>query len=300
MKSFQTLYSLFQTYAQNTDSDVLALGKQLVNDGHRYMLQKYFNNEFTKEIDTVAEQQYYDLPSNYSKLKTLTITIGSLKWTPTEILTRQEWDKLNVFPYYGDIPNNFFIWNGQQAGIWPIPSTTGNTITFNYKGRVPDMKFADYTTGTLVLTNNSATVTGSGTSWVLNYLTTAGNVENLNLWLRATSPLGDDNWYRIKSIESATSLTLVNAYQGQSSSSVTYIIGQMPLLVEDFQDLPIYWAMVRYFSTINLDAEKLTAFQTMLKEGEERLAEYCGTKTVDVNLRKKAQTLNPNLFWQGT
>src|SRR6185295_17774222 len=68
--------------------------------------------------------QFYPLPPNYSKLKDLTINVGQLKYVPTEILTRQEWDQLNVFPYYGDIPNNFFIYpggdHGGQVGIWPI------------------------------------------------------------------------------------------------------------------------------------------------------------------------------------
>jgi hypothetical protein len=111
--------------------------------------------------------QYYPLPPNYSKLKTFTITIGNLKWTPTEIMTREEWDNLNVFPYYADIPNNFFIYNDSQLGIWPIPSTTGNTISFNYKFRVPDLSIADYTAGTISVNNGSTAITGSGTSFTI-------------------------------------------------------------------------------------------------------------------------------------
>src|SRR4051812_34581689 len=50
----------------------------------------------------VGGVQFYPAPPNYSKLKTVTVMIGNLKWTPTEILTREEWDRLNVFPYYAD------------------------------------------------------------------------------------------------------------------------------------------------------------------------------------------------------
>src|ERR1035437_6026997 len=79
---------------------------------------------------TLGGQQFYPLPPNYSKLKSVTITIGTLKWTLDEIYTTQEWNQLNVFPYYADIPKNFFIYNGgdhgAQIGIWPIPSTSNN------------------------------------------------------------------------------------------------------------------------------------------------------------------------------
>jgi len=224
MKSFQTLYNYYGSLSQNKSAENLTLGKQMINDTHRYLLQKYFNNETSFSISTVGAQnltltgivsvgavsatlssawtyystkvqvtfssgevrmcqvikgaatltwdvplliagttaivvgglQFYPLPPNYSKLKTLTITVGTLKWTPSEILTRAEWDKLNVFPYYSDIPNNFFMYpggdHGAQVGIWPIPSTTGNIITFNYKFRVPDLSLDDYTTpGTITI-----------------------------------------------------------------------------------------------------------------------------------------------------
>src|ERR1700677_1833341 len=77
---------------------------------------------------TLGGQQFYPLPPNYSKLKSITITVGQLQWTLGEIYTTQEWNQLNVFPYYADIPKNFFIFpggdHGAQIGIWHIPSTT--------------------------------------------------------------------------------------------------------------------------------------------------------------------------------
>lgn len=99
-------------------------------------------------VATIGGIQFYPFPPNYSKLKDLTITVGVLRWTLDEIRTREEWDNLNVFPYYASIPSKFFIYPGGdksgQIGIWPIPSTTGNVITFNYKFRVPDLSLPDY------------------------------------------------------------------------------------------------------------------------------------------------------------
>lgn len=283
--------------SQNTKSDNIELIGNMVNDAHRYLLEKYFFNENSTTIPTVSQQQFYNLPYNYSIGKTFTITQGSLKWTPTEIFSREDWDRLNVFPYYSDIPKNFFIYNG-QVGIWPIPSTPNNTLTFNYKIRVPDLTFTDYNTGTVTMTNASATVTGATTSWLSNYLPGAGSVLNLNLWIKATAPNGDNNWYQISSIESATSLTLKNTYQGQTKAGCSFVIGQMPLLLEDYHDLLVYRPLTIYFNSINHDDAKLKKYEDLYDEGIAKLDSYGGKKTIQVNLRSKINTTNPNAYPQ--
>ena len=377
MKSFNTLYSLFSTYIQNSNTDLVALGKQLINDAHRYLLQKYFNNEFSSTAYGVAQQQAYDLPANYSKMKTITMTNGVLKWTLTEVLTRQEWDRLNVFPYYSDVPLHYFIYNG-KANIWPIPAsgstsvvysglatstftagdtvtsggvtgtvlsvattsttagtivmsvaasswggtafpstgtvtdstsgatativsstvTAGQLLTYNYKIRVPDLTFAD-TTGTCTVTSGSPAVASLSVSPLTTYLTTAGNASNLNLYLQPAAPKGDNNWYQVKSLDSATALTLSNVYPSTNATqtTTTYIIGQMPLIAEDFHDLLVYRPLMIYFSSIQADEGKAAQFKSLYEEGEQRLAEYSGSKSFDVNLGRRPQSINPNLFY---
>lgn len=366
MKSFTTIRNLAGSLSQNTTTANLTLFDQLINDSHRYLLEKYFFNEASTSIVTAYQTQFYNLPYDYSKLKTGTITIGDLKWTPTEILSREDWDRLNVFPYYSDIPNNYFIYNN-QLGFWPIPSASalgfssqtgaftdgltitggtsgatavigsqvdngtsgtlnltsvvgvfitgeiitdtstgsatvsdplGNTITFNYKRRVTDLSLADYTTGTVTATNGSTTITGSGTGFVANYLPAAGSVLALNLWIKVTPPGGDGNWYQISSLDSATALTLVNTYQGGTTSGASFIIGQMPLLLEDYHDLLIYRALMIYFSTIVDNPNKRKEFADMYNEGISKLDSYAGSKALQVNLRGAINTINPNLYNQ--
>lgn len=297
MKSFTTLRNLWGTLTQNTSTVNLALGDQLMNDAHKYLLQKYFNNEFTSTDLTEEQVQSYPLPANYSKMKTVTITTGDLQWTLDEVLSRKDWDRLNVFPLYSDIPKNYFIYNG-EVNIYPIPSSDDNIITYNYKIRVPDLSLADYTTGTVTMTTNNATITGSGTSWLTNYITSAGSVANLNLWLQPAIPKGDGNWYQISSITSATALTLDNVYPSTNTTQATvnYTIGQMPVLYEDFHDLIVYRALVRYFSTIVDNPQKAKSFQAMYDEGLQLMTSYLGSKTVAVNLRGQMNMLNPNIF----
>jgi hypothetical protein len=339
-----------------------------MNIEHRYLLQKYFNNETTYSITTVGTQdlsltstmavgdisatlstawayqttrvnvvfssgefrvarvvggatgiswdvpltetataditvsvQYYPLPPNFSKLKSLTITVGELQWTPREILTTQEWNQLNVFPYYSDIPNNFFMYpggdHGAQVGIWPVPSTTGNIITFSYKFRVPDLSMIDYTTaGSVSITTKTTAVTGSGTSFIVTT-----NPQNESRWIQFAQPKGDNLWYQVTNVNSTTGLTLYQPYQGITVSAAaagTYTIGQMPLLQEDFHDMLLYKPLYTYFSSVNPDANRAKEFKELYDERLGRLQEYSGSNTMNVNLRSYAPTRNPNTYQQ--
>lgn len=254
---------------------------------------------------SIGGAQFYRMPPNYSKLKTITITVGNLTWTLDEIRTREEWDRLNVFPYFANIPQSFFIYpggdHGGQIGIWPIPSSTANTITFNYKFRVPDLSIADYTTpGTIAVANGSTTVTGTSTTW---QVTT--NKGNESRWIQiapnaTAANSGDNLWYQIASVDSATSLTLYQPYQGTSvtaSPALTgYIIGQMPLIAEDFQDMLVWKPLVYYFSSIVDNPKKAEEFQALYDQKLALLNEYSGSNTVQVNLSPRGIGRNPNLY----
>lgn len=357
----------FTTLANNNSSQAVASGQALTNDQHRYLIQKYFDNERTVTLSTVGSMnltltvapiagattatltsvwtyitcmqlvtfsdgeqqnaqfttgsaaiswqvplnsgvttaiktvgvQNYPIPANVSKIKNDTINVGQLKYQPVFVQSIQEWDMINFLPYNSDIPNYCFIYNGTLR-IFPIPSTTGNIITFNYKGRVPDFSFTDYTTGNITtMTVGSTSVTGTSTSW-----STTGkyplntDVSFYNLYLRVDPPYGDGIWYPISRFNSDTSLTLalpvVNA--PAISAGSTYTIGQMPLLQEDFHDMIVYGALRIYYSTIAKDTDKFKEFDALYKERLSLLAEYAGTKQVNVDLEDSPNVVNPNLF----
>lgn len=291
MKSKTTLQNLYTSLSNNNSSTNQTLGLQLINDAHRYLLQKYFNNETTYQTVTVSNQQGYDLPPNYSKMKDVVITVGQLNYTPIEITTRQDWDRINFLPYTSDIPEFYFIYNG-QVNIFPIPSSNGNTITFNYKLRVADLTIDDYTTGTVSVAAGSTTVTGTGTSWQ----PTVGN--NETRWIRINFPYGDDMWYQVASVNSTTSITLVSPYYGTTNvTNGTYTLGQMPILLEDFQDLIVHRPLYVYYSSVRPDSTRAAEFKALYDEGITRLDDYLGSKSVNVDLGQPPPMVNPNLFY---
>lgn len=310
----------------------------------------------TTDAISIGGQQFYPLPPNYSKLKDITITIGNLRWTLDEISDRKSWDTLNVFPYYADIPANYFIYpggdRGAQIGIWPIPSTTGNVITFNYKFRVPDLSLPDYgsinytsLSGTLyvgeTITNNSQTATieaftssnivisGATGAFSDSSFTTSGsatgtvssiglvsinngstsltgtntsfvpttNQSNESRWIQIQQPDGDALWYQIASVVSSTEITLYQPYQGINvSNSQNWSIGQMPLIAEDFQDMPMIKGLVWYFSSIVDNDKKAKEWEDEYQKKAVLLKKYSGTNTISVNLSRKINRRNPNSY----
>jgi len=369
MKTFTQLKDLFANLSNNQSASNLTLGGQLINDQHRYLIQKYFDNERTVTLSTIGAMDLaltvgpiagatsgtltaawtyptvvqlvtfsngeqiptlfsngsttvtwqtpltdaatvdiqtvgvgaYPIPANISKIINDTINVGQLKYQPAPVQTKAEWDRINFLPYTSDIPNYFFIWNG-AVEIFPIPSTTGNIITFNYKARVADLSFADYSTGTIAVAGavvGDPTVTGSSTSWSTTGLYPTGvDIGYYNLNLKINPPYGDGFFYPVKRFTSDTVLELTTAIINAPKiiSGTTYTIGQLPLLQEDFHDMLVYGALKIYYSSIVQDDKRFQEFDSLYQERLALLEAYAGTKSVNVDLGAEPQMVNPNLF----
>ncbi len=367
MKTYSTLKTLFTSLSNNTSTTNDALGGQLISDQHRYLIQRWFDNERTYTTLTVGAEdltltgipadaattatlttawtsptyqqlvvfdnsdqrtvqfrqgstaitwqpplteacttttistvgvQAYPIPANISKIKNSTISVGQLVYTPSPVRTIQEWTMLNALPYTSDIPNNFYIYQNQVL-FWPIPSTSGNVISFNYKARVPELTFADYSTGTLSsIAVGDNQITGTSTAWN----TTGGyplntDLSMFNLAIKITPPSGDGIWYPILRFTSDTEVLLASPIQNAPSATASaYVIGQLPLLQEDFQDMLVYGALKTYYSSIVDNAEIYGKYDTLYQERMTLLEDYAGTKSINVDLGPQVTQRNPNLF----
>lgn len=364
MKTYSTLTSLFTNLSNNTSAANLALGGQLISDQHRYLIQKYFDNERTYTTTTVGAQsltltavvasgdtsatltaawtslstqqfvvfsngqqrtvvftkgsasiswspaltasgttaittigvQAYPIPANVSKIKNDTITVGQLAYTPAPVQSIQEWTKLNAIPYTSNIPNYFYIYNNQVL-FWPIPSTSGNVITFNYKGRVPDLSLVDYSTGTLSgLSSGGNVITGVTTAWNTTY-PIGVDILYYNLFLKIPPPFGDGFWYPIQRFNSATEVVLATPLQNApSTTSTSYTIGQLPVLQEDFHDMLVFGSLMTYFTSIVDNDAAYKKYKDLYQERLDLLEAYAANKTIQVDLGSQPIPNNPNLF----
>lgn len=370
MKTFTQITTLAANLSNNTSTQNMALLGQLCNDQHRYLLQRYFDNERSASTSTVGSrtlaltgtlaigavsgtlssawtfqscEQYvnfssseqrlvkftlnsatitwtvpltkvtttaitalgiqdYPIPADISKIKNDTISIGQMKFQPRFVQSRQEWDTINFLPYNSDIPSYCYIYGGKLS-VFPIPSTTGNVLTLNYKGRVPDLTFADYSTGNITTaTIGSTSITGTGTSWsATGKYPLNTDLTSYNLHLRIDPPYGDGIWYKIERFLSDTTLTLALPIISTPNITAltTYTIGQLPLLSEDFHDMIVFGALKVYYMAIVPDGEKFKEMDDLYKERMELLKDYAGTKSVNVDLEAEPSQVNPNLFING-
>jgi len=242
--------------------------------------------------------QSYPLPANISKLKTSTITIGQLVYTAYPVNSVAEWTRLNALPYTAAYPAYFFIYNNQLS-FWPIPSTVGYVITLYAQINVADMTYADYSTGTISTASvGSNAITGSSTSWnAIGNFPLNTDLTFANLFLQITPPKGDGLYYQIQSFQSDTALTLIKPIvNAPNISSAAYTIGQYPLLHGDFHDIPVYWALKVYYSSIVKDAERAQLYDGIMANKLNLMEAYESTKQVNVDLGTSPVQRNPNLY----
>lgn len=289
--------NLFGSLTLNTSSTNLTFGDTMINEGVDLMLGTipWPFLETTKDVATVASQQDYKLPGNLYKLESVFIKVGTFKYSPTQVTSYDDWNRLNnPTGITSDTFSNYFL-TGNTISFWPTPASSANTITFEYLQANRDMSIADYTTGTITTaTNGSASIVGSGTTWG------SGMVGH---WLRITpantSGGGDGLWYQISSVESTTALTLVRLYSGTSiaAGSASYTIGDCSLIPEKYQKGPVYYAAAEYFRK-NGDSANADRYEQMYQRTVTQMINDEGTKTTSVVLDDGTgynTIINPNL-----
>lgn len=297
MRTYTNYLNDWQSLTQNTSSTNQTLGIRLINDQIRYLATKFYFNErsFTVPGGTVAQQQAYVLPPDFEQLENVTIQIGGYLWQGTMSASRKQWDALNLIPYYNDYPQFVYIWNNQLL-VWPIPASSSNVITINYKARVVDLSQADVMTGTVSVTTATTAVTAAGGTPFASWMGQSG-------WMRiahsttTTATNGDNKWYQISSVSTTTALALVNAYVGATVAAGSYTIGDVPILPEDYQDIPLYWAVMTYYNSVNPKPDRFKLYDTLYKERFTFLQEkYSSKDYTPVLTDMNTPVFNPNLF----
>lgn len=246
----------------STDTTILA--DLALNLGQRYqmVLAKLgdYMTQIPKTASTVVDQQFYHYPSGIVNIETATIDLGTYT-APLEVINSQHnWDILNSIQIQASAVPQFIFPRRDDFGIWPTPQGVYD-ITFNYHWRDRNMGIADYTTGTVTATNNSTTITGSGTTW------TAAMVGRWFVVDDPTAP-GQGYWYRISAFNSTTSLTIETSWEGTTSAGVTYRIGQTPEIPEEGHIMLVDGVTADFYAGLRGDIAKATWFNNKFWTGD--------------------------------
>lgn len=284
MLTYTQLTDRYKLFTIDKTTENTTFGQNQINTSIKARLGEddWIFLEKTGTASTVANQQGYTLPADYGQMRTITVTQGSTVWSLLEAPSRQFWNLLNTITYTSDIANYYYI-IGNQVLIYPIPSSNGNTITYNYKKRVPNLNAADYTTGTVAITSGATTVTGSGTTWT-------------SAMIGRSIMTTDGLWYTISAVGGATSLTLATPYMGATISGATYTIGQLSPLPDAYEFLPVYDAASDYF-TMKGNFDKAKGMRELADDLAKKMKAEQGAKSVSPRISTDdAGVINPNLF----
>ena len=187
---------------------------------------------------------------------------------------------------------------------WSLPSGTYQVIFSS-----GDINNIVFTNGLTPITwtnplsaNATATLTIKNTNSVDIFTATAGSFAKwmVGNWLIIpyTQTGGDQQWYQIGSYLDSTHITLANEYTGATSlSAVTCTIGQCSILPEDYQNLPLFYMGMVYYSTRFPDQTRFNLYKDLYTSGIAQLDSEFGSKTTSVVLQDSPlQVINPNLF----
>lgn len=239
MITFNQIYNEAQEQVMDTSATTLTILKRAINQGN-HKFNNVLRREYTvqeKTFDTVADQQYYQLPEDCVRPKTISIEVGGVIYVLTEVDDDDTWLRINSNTDSSDVPELYFVKGSDQIGIYPIPSGA-NTATLRYEPKIRDMSADDYTTGTITVTNGSANVVGSGTTFTANMV---------GRYLFVTDGSADGMAYKITSFTDATHITLENVYAGTTGGSKTYLVGECPNIPEEYHESLIDYACYRYY-----------------------------------------------------
>jgi len=239
MLTFTALHHSAQQISGDESAGTLIMFKRWINEASHIMrarLGRYWNRE-SATANLVADQQYYQTPENCLRVTGVVGIVDDARYPLEEVYNEERWNVLNTREVTSEIPAAFFIRGDDEIGIYPIPASavTGG-LEIYFEPREKNMSQDDYTTGTVTVTNGSATITGSGTTFtqamVGRYFRVTDGSEGL--------------WYRIATFTSTTVLVLENIYEGTSGAAKTYEIGEMANLPDELHEALIDYAMYRY------------------------------------------------------
>lgn len=238
----QTCYDLADDSSGKNQAFILRMG----NIGYRRAM-RYFGRQFeerTKTTTTVAGQQYYQLPVDYTFAKSLKTLVGTYQYPTEEVKGQKEWDDLNRSTNISNTrPTKHFIRlnagiGGDEIGFWPTPSASGNLITFVFETVPANVGQAAFTstTGSLTATSN-----------LLNDTSGTFTPSLVGRYFFADPPTGDGQYYKVSQYISSTQVGLQNYYEGPTFANASYSICDLFGLAEEAQMIPVYYAMWHFY-----------------------------------------------------
>ena len=144
-----------------------------------------------------------------------------------------------------------------------------------------EMSADNYTTGSVTITQNTTAVTGNATTFTQPME---------DRWIK----LSDGLWYEIKTYSSATELVIGKTFEGNTMTAGAYIIGELPIIPDGFQEILLYKPLEHYFMKTGEEGRS-QFYKGLYDNGLAYLKSRFLSRTSNQVFRKgNVETKNPN------
>lgn len=205
-------------------------------------LARYYSRK-QQFANLVAGQNLYQVPYDCLRVQGITTLVTSNFEPPlTRITDEDKWREItSVKTIKSNWTTYYFPRGNDTVDLWPVPSqSTTNGIRFWYQPQDHDLSIEDVTsasTGFTVTTNaTTTTVTANGSAF---------SSAMAGLYFQVTGVV-DLSWYEIVSA-TATTLTLKTPFSGVSGSGLSWRVGQLSILPQEYADAPMHYALGMYW-----------------------------------------------------
>ena len=237
---------------------------------------------------TVNAQQNYHNPPGIVDIEAINIDIGDQN-IPLQVVNSQKiWDHFN-YVTINSYPTHFFP-RRDDFGLWPIPDAV-YTINFASHLRDRNLTIDDFTTGTVTVTNNDATITHSATGFTALMV---------GRFFQATQ---DGFWYRIATFTDTANMELESVFEGSSGAGLSYTIGESPELPDEAHILLAYGAIADYYRGPVKDHREANRWEVLYARGidavKKRYASRSNARLIKRDMVRRSNR-NVSFLWAKT
>lgn len=269
IQTFQQIYEEVQSGTQSSSASELILIKRDANvatQRFKSVMSRPWSR-IAKKADTVADQQDYQLPRSVLRPTGVDFLYGDAYYPLIEVASEQNWNALNAVASSGIGQPRFFFPKGKDViSIYPVPSTaTVEGLRVYYEPKQPRMVSADYTTGTVTVTQGSTTITHSAAGFT---------ADMVGKYFYVTDGT-DGNDYQIVDYTDTSNVVLENYYEGTSGASKSFVIGSVPDVPDEYIPAIMDYCYARFYlrkGDRNAGSDFLALFQSALDECKEAYA----------------------------
>lgn len=243
-----------------TDAEQILSLKRWYNQACSKIKKKLMRRVNAETIYTslVADQQAYQLPEYAGRVYNVRYNNPGSEERLIEVASHDIWLDMNSNNSQTGTPTHYHLISEDEVELWPIPSeavTDGLEVNVAFKhGRlVAD----DVSTGTATASNASQTVTLSSSIVTPKMVGRYFTVND-----------GQEEWYRISEYVSSTSFKVENYFEGTGGAGLSYTIGEMVDIPEEYIDLPELYTIAKY---IQVYRKNRVVSRDMIAEFDEQI-----------------------------